>query len=98
MLKIYIPKSNFDPGGIMEGYNMRKTEVNIPMRVKGQGRLAVTTNITLVEDWNFQPESNLRYHELLDVVHKGLIVIERDGVVQTPTDLTNLFKEFFQEL
>ena len=98
MLSIYIPETEFAEGGTFENISPPKVQIIIPLSHIGNKVIKATSNPQSLEDWEFQPKSNHDYHDILEIVRSGKVVIERDGVIQTPENLITLFKENYQEL
>lgn len=98
MLSIYMPSTLFEVGGKFEGKNPGSIQITVPLSHQQNKALRVSTGPITLEDWEFQPKSNHDYHDILELVRSGLIIIERDTVVQTPANLIDLFRENYQEL
>jgi hypothetical protein len=96
MLRLYIPSENFEAGGCFEGKPPLNTQVIL--RMTGPKWTYVKNHPQIMEDWEFQPDDTAEYASLLQEVKNKRIIIERDGVVQTPAQMTALFREQFQEL
>lgn len=96
-LKIYIPETLFEEGGTFAAYADRKHAIQMPMV-----GFVPTVNATFmpkyVEETQFQPATNKAYAADLAAIRKGLVVVEKGGVVQTEEDMINIFKTYYQEL
>lgn len=99
-LKIFIPETQFQPGGKFEAFADNKRGVQVPF-VSVTPTMNVNFQPQFFEESQFQPESNMGYYADLEAVRQGLIVIERASAPGTPladTDIITIFKTFFQEL
>lgn len=97
LLKIYIPASQFEEGGKFAAYADNKRGVQVQM-ASVLPTLNITSQPVFIDETQFQPYSNRAYRADLDAVRKGLIVVEKGGVVQTAENMTEIFRQFFQEL
>ncbi len=96
-LKIYIPDSEFEPGGRFEKYANNRTRVQV-LLVGTLPVTKVTVNPVFIEEYQYQPVTNRAYNADLGLLRSGAIVIEKNGTPIAPEDLTTIFKTYFQEL
>jgi hypothetical protein len=96
-LKIYIPDSAFQSGGKFEKHADEKHAIQVPF-VSVTPTIKVNFQPKYFEESQFQPATNKAYLADLDAIRQGLIVVEKAGVPQTPEQLIDIFKTYFQEL
>lgn len=97
LLKAYIPESNFAEGGKFYKYADNKMGVQVPL-VGAHPIINVTSQPKFFEESQYHPNNSTKYSSDLQAIRNGLIVIEKDGVAQTPEQLIEIFKAFYQEL
>lgn len=96
-ISVYIPSTAFNPGSVFENAPENKTSVWI--QLKEAGAIKITKAPVVFEDWQFHPQNARIYGNILSLVNRGMIEVLHSGSgVMTATDLTNLFKTYFQEL
>ena len=96
-LKAYIPEEQFAEGGKFETFAENKAGVQVPL-VGVVPTMNITFQPKYFEESQYQPSTNKAYAADLHAIRQGIIVIEKEGVIQTPEDLTAIFRAFFQEL
>jgi hypothetical protein len=96
MLKIYIPDSQFEPGGQFEKYSDNRQGVQVPF-VGAEPTLLVTHQAKFIDEIDWRPYVNTGYVADLGAIKKGLIVVEKAGVILSADDMIALFQSHYQE-